>query len=64
MFSAISRPLVLLLVCTALPCLAAKELRVCSDPNNLPYSNLNDIAAYLYTLRGPEGTQWTESFSR
>jgi quinoprotein dehydrogenase-associated probable ABC transporter substrate-binding protein len=28
-----------MMAATCLPCLAATELRVCADPNNLPYSN-------------------------
>ena len=39
MSSASKSPALLLLLACALPCAAATTLRVCSDPNNLPYSN-------------------------
>lgn len=40
MSSAIRRALVSLICTTAaIPCLAVQPLRVCADPNNLPYSN-------------------------
>lgn len=39
MSSATNCLMMLALLCMATPLLAAKDLRVCSDPNNLPYSN-------------------------
>lgn len=39
MSSVIRSVLALMIVAACLPCLAATELRVCADPNNLPYSN-------------------------
>jgi quinoprotein dehydrogenase-associated probable ABC transporter substrate-binding protein len=39
MSSVIKSVLALMMAATCLPCLAATELRVCADPNNLPYSN-------------------------
>jgi quinoprotein dehydrogenase-associated probable ABC transporter substrate-binding protein len=39
MSSAIRSILALLAAATALPCFAGQTLRVCADPNNLPYSN-------------------------
>jgi quinoprotein dehydrogenase-associated probable ABC transporter substrate-binding protein len=39
MSSVIKSILALIIVAANLPCLAASELRVCADPNNLPYSN-------------------------
>ena len=39
MSSVIKSVLALVIVAACLPCLAATELRVCADPNNLPYSN-------------------------
>ena len=39
MSSAIKCVLALVMAAGCLPCLAATELRVCADPNNLPYSN-------------------------
>jgi mxaJ protein len=39
MSSLIKNILALTVVAASLPCLAATQLRVCADPNNLPYSN-------------------------
>jgi mxaJ protein len=39
MSSLIRNILALMVVAASFPCLAATELRVCADPNNLPYSN-------------------------
>jgi mxaJ protein len=39
MSSLIKNILALMVVAASLPCIAATELRVCADPNNLPYSN-------------------------
>jgi quinoprotein dehydrogenase-associated probable ABC transporter substrate-binding protein len=39
MSSVIKSVLALMMAAACLPCLAARELRVCADPNNLPYSN-------------------------
>jgi quinoprotein dehydrogenase-associated probable ABC transporter substrate-binding protein len=39
MSSVIKSVLALMMAAACLPCLAATELRVCADPNNLPYSN-------------------------
>lgn len=53
MSSAIRHAVVLALASAALPCLAASSLRVCADPNNLPYSNAqqqgfeNQLAAMI-----------------
>jgi mxaJ protein len=39
MSSVIKSVLALMMAAACLPCLAATDLRVCADPNNLPYSN-------------------------
>jgi mxaJ protein len=39
MFSVIRILLALMITAAGVPCLAATDLRVCADPNNLPYSN-------------------------